>query len=156
MPSCTDTGNKLVSRRLQIPLAFVIALLVGCGNETQAGVAESADDVPLQPHSSIPTHSGDGLTSDAAEIVGDLAGQVEGGVGCLWLEGPDGRRAILWPAGYSATFSPVQLIGPDGSVIAQEGQQLRASGGYGPAPDMTQCRLGQEEIARIDRIIDVR
>lgn len=145
-----------MTRLLQFGLAFAVVLLVGCASETRAGVVGSADAGSSQDSSTIPTHSGDGLTSDTAEIVGELAGRGEGGVGCLWLEGPDGQQAILWPAGYSATFSPVQLIGPEGSVVAQEGQNLRASGGYGPAVDMAECRLGQGQIARIDRIIEVR
>ena len=44
------------------------------------------------------------------------------------------RRQTLWPADYFVRFGPpVELIGPDGIVIAQEGDVLFWAGGIGDA-----------------------
>lgn len=56
---------------------------------------------------------------------------------------------MLWPRGFSASFDPVRLYGADGRVIAEAGERLTMSGGYGPNPEMERCRLGSSEVARV-------
>lgn len=64
------------------------------------------------------------------------------GVVCGWLGTT--FRPMLWPAGYQARLDPVELIAPDGTVIAHEGQELTAGGGGDNAKPGTPCaRTGQ-------------
>jgi hypothetical protein len=35
----------------------------------------------------------------------------------------------LWPEGWAVRFDPLELVDPDGAVIAMEGEQLHAAGG---------------------------
>jgi hypothetical protein len=62
---------------------------------------------------------------------------------CAWLGAT--YRPMLWPEGYSVRLNPVELIGPNGAVIAREGQTLAVGGGGNPAKAGTPCaRTGQE------------
>lgn len=46
---------------------------------------------------------------------------------CAWLG--DAFRPMLWPAGYQVRLDPVELIAPDGAVVALEGEKVSAGGG---------------------------
>jgi hypothetical protein len=63
------------------------------------------------------------------------AALVEGGLvvsdGCVWIvDGPE-RLLVVWPSEYSAAFAAGTLVilGPDNSILAQEGQMVVLSGG---------------------------
>lgn len=108
------------------------------------------------PSSALPTHEGTGTgPAEAAEITGRLAGAADRDGGCLWLETDVGPQAVWWPAGFTARFDPVELLGPTGRILAREGDLIRGGGGYGSHPGMTRCRLDQPEIARLAVIVDV-
>jgi hypothetical protein len=47
---------------------------------------------------------------------------------CAWI-GDEGPVAELWPAGWQVRFNPTELIAPDGTVFAHEGDVINAGGG---------------------------
>ena len=38
---------------------------------------------------------------------------------------------MTWPDGFSVRLDPIELLGPDGQVLAREGDVLYATGGMG-------------------------
>jgi hypothetical protein len=40
------------------------------------------------------------------------------------------RKPTIWPLNYKVRFAPTELIGPDGSVVAQEGDEITTGGGF--------------------------
>jgi hypothetical protein len=54
-----------------------------------------------------------------ASVIGDKA--------CAWIG--DVETPTLWPAGYRLETNPLQLIGPDGTVVANEGDTIHSGGG---------------------------
>jgi hypothetical protein len=70
------------------------------------------------------------------------AARLENGEVCAWLGAR--FRPMLWPGGYRVRLHPVQLIGPQGQVIANEGDILSSGGGEIPANGDTRCaKAGQ-------------
>lgn len=54
--------------------------------------------------------------------------------GFVWLETGDGSTLqVIWPYGFRARFSPLELLNADGEVIAREGDFIKLGGGYRPA-----------------------
>lgn len=141
------------TRRCGVPLVVGVVLLSACAGD---GSTEGSSSAPPESALAVPTHAGDGSDVMTAEISGRLAGDASLDGGCLWLVGSEGQQqAVLWPAGYRALYDPARLVGPDGIVVAREGQEVRASGGFLPAPGMVRCRLNQTEIAQVDLIVGV-
>lgn len=78
----------------------------------------------------------------ATELTGTLGGDdaLEGG--CAWIDGPDGRYEVLYPEGYTVEFGPVRIVGPDGEVVAEQGDTVTVAGA--PAEGMMSiCQVGQ-------------
>jgi hypothetical protein len=79
-----------------------------------------------------------------ASVIGDKA--------CAWIG--DVERPMLWPAGYRLRTNPLQLIGPDGAVVANEGDTIHVGGGglSGPGPTCGSAGLAtwsvQGEVAK--------
>jgi hypothetical protein len=65
---------------------------------------------------------------------------IEGG--CVYLETPDGRRLeVLYPDGWHVQRSPLALVGPDGTVVAEAGDPVTIRGAE--ARDMVSiCQMG--------------
>jgi hypothetical protein len=69
-------------------------------------------------------------------LAGRLGGDAQLEGGCAWLDevgggrrtGQPSRYEPLWPEGYHVTFDPVRLWGPDGEVVAEEGDVVRVQG----------------------------
>lgn len=118
---------------------FAVLVLQAC---TQGGTEGSSADASVVP---IPTQT-DGFGGEDARITGVLQGDAS--EGCLWLEGPDGERtSVLWPPGYAAMFDPVRLVGPEGDVVANGGDQLQAGGGL-YREEIPRCQYG-DTVARV-------
>lgn len=72
---------------------------------------------------------GDTDGEDGMEITGTLGGDAQLEGGCAWLDAGDGTRyEVLYPDGYRIQFDPVQLVDPDGEVVASEGDTLTVRG----------------------------
>lgn len=141
-------------RRMACGVAVIIT--VGCAPGATTGTeivgasptgAESEEDMTSTSARPIPTWDGPG--GEDAAMVGTLRGSAIADGGCLWLEISGGRElAVVWPQGYSARFNPVELIGPDGSVVAEQGARL-ALGGGGQPGQLERCGLGLETHYRV-------
>lgn len=121
---------------------LAVALLAACGQdvaddgegavepsptETTPTVEPSPTDEPTDP-TEEPTDMDDESRA-TQQLTGTLGGdqQLEGG--CAWLETRDGARyEVFWPEGYQLEWSPLQLVGPDGEVVAGEGEQITVAG----------------------------
>jgi hypothetical protein len=92
----------------------MLALLAGCSRQ-----------IPL------PTHL------DGGGGIG-FGGTLGGDPPCLWLEYEGGGRSVvIWPAGFTARLDPVQIVAPDGRVIATVGDLIEGGGDPdrgGPVP----------------------
>lgn len=141
-----------VARTLTVPAAVRAAALVAalalaaCAQAPEAtpgpspgGEETPGGQTPTPPDTEEPTEHMDNADQS---ITGALGGSQELEGGCAWLEtGDAGRHEILWPDGYQVQFEPVQLLGPDGEVVASEGDRVTVHGR--PADDMASiCMVG--------------
>ena len=100
--------------RTMLAVLAAALLLAGCA-------AEEA------PPAAPPTPDGD------EEAVMDLSGTFTGDPrlegGCAWVEGPDGDRyEVVWPQGFEVRWDPLELRGPDGDLVAADGDEVRVLG----------------------------
>lgn len=68
------------------------------------------------------------------------ADAVEGG--CAYLASPDGTRyEVIYPDGWRVQLSPLQLLDPDGTLVATGGEEVTVQGSL--AGDMASiCQIG--------------
>lgn len=90
--------------------------------------------VSEEPPTNIPTQAAAG--GDTAATFGVLRADPE--EGCFWLDslavdGPPFRISVAWPPGFHARWDPPQLLGPDGTVVAEPGDEMALGGGRHPA-----------------------
>lgn len=78
---------------------------------------------------------------DEQTFVGTLGSDsIEGG--CVYLETSDGRRLeVFYPSGWKVQRSPLALVAPDGTIVAEAGDPVTIRGVE--AGDMVSiCQLG--------------
>ena len=70
---------------------------------------------------------------EAALLEGTLRGDAQD-PRVAWLIAPTGvRRELQWPFGFSARFAPdLQIVVPDGQLVAREGDEVDLGGGFRP------------------------
>ena len=131
-----------LARQTSVVLVALLCtlLLAACGQSEEA-----ADVDPPQPETEDtgPTAEPTG----AGTLVGTLGGDpgLEGG--CAWVRRSDGTRyEVQYPAGYEVTFDPLELVGPDGQVVAVEGDELTLTGAVDPGM-MSFCQIGEIFVA---------
>ena len=75
---------------------------------------------------------------DLAGISGTLVADSTYG---LALETSGQRLGAVWPSGYTARreSGAVLLVGPEGAVVAREGDHIRAAGGYAEGEVIVEC-----------------
>lgn len=125
---------------LLIIFAVLLAACGGGAGPTADGRSPGADATTTGPPGSAFTGT---LGGDA---------QLEGG--CAWLDTEEeGRVEPRWPDGYRVAFDPVRLLGPDGEVVAEEGDTVAVDGEI--AGDvMTICQVGP--VLEVTEVVDVR
>lgn len=71
-----------------------------------------------------------GRSLRSADLTARLGGDAQLEGGCAWLDPIAGGERVepQWPQGYRVEFEPVRLVGPDGQVIAEEGESVRVNG----------------------------
>ena len=74
--------------------------------------------------------SGVSTGDSPAALVGPFSVAGRSSDGCVWLEMNGSQFGALWPQGYSATFDPVRVYDQAGQLVATEGEQLWAGGGF--------------------------
>lgn len=90
--------------------------------------------------------------SPAARSGGRLTGSVAAdGTYCVWLSDRGEPQAVLWPPGYRARLDPLEILDPDGQIVAREDDMLVVSGGTVPV-DPAPCTLGQSAAFYIQAI----
>lgn len=128
-------------RKTLIGVTVLLALLglSACGGEAADEPAPTEPAAtPTEGDSAVPEE--DAMPEEAA-IEGTLGGDAQLEGGCAWVDTAGGRYQVLWPTGYEILFDPVRLEGPDGEVVAEEGDTLRVDGRT--APDMMSvCMTG--------------
>ena len=86
----------------------------------------------------VPTASGDGACRGIALSGAILAGD-QNDPRVTWLDTPDGRRDIVWPAGYTARFarfnSPFEILDANGRVVYRRGDSISGGCVAGPTDD---------------------
>jgi hypothetical protein len=118
---------------------------------TTSACATGADDpgVTERSDTSLPSLPGGGLRSlkpsAPAAIAQELSGvlgfdDIEGG--CAYLETDDGtRHQVIYPEGWELQRSPVQLVSPEGQIVARLGDTVTVRGMA--AADMASiCQIG--------------
>jgi hypothetical protein len=124
----------IVRARLLLVAIVAAATTATCSSDNLEGTVP----IPTNPESEF---------IHAAGLDGFLKGGVFAGEQCLWLQVADGGPAalvtIVWPSGYRARFDPPRLIGPDGRVIAWEGQEIRLAGSAVLDPPPDHCAISK-------------
>jgi hypothetical protein len=101
----------------------VLAFVAGCVSTT-----------PLPTH----TFANAGGSLWEARLAGDGA--------CVWLEVEGAKRSVVWPAGFSARFDPLELVGPAGESLARSGDLLVLDAADVPNFAMDRCRVSQDVV----------
>jgi hypothetical protein len=90
----------------------------------------------------------------AARFGGRLAGgTVEGGHYCVWLTDRGDTTALLWPPGYRARLHPLEILDPDGNLVARTGDLLEVGGGHVPVDPTQPCMMGRSSAFAVQSII---
>lgn len=124
-------------RVVMIGLSLVV--LVGCSAAPGAGDRSPAESPAFSPDRSDLDPATPSARHDD-EITGTLsADSVEGG--CVFLETEDGTRyEVLWPDGWQAQASPLQLTDPDGETVAIGGETITVRGSEADMASI--CQVG--------------
>jgi hypothetical protein len=76
-----------------------------------------------------------GVESDVYQALGvleSITGTFQGDAGleegCAWISTPGELFQVVYPEGYSVTLEPLQLEGPDGTLVAERGDTLTIEG----------------------------
>jgi hypothetical protein len=103
----------------------------GTGEPSQVGAASPS----LELASQQPTKGG-----PAATYTGVLASDaIEGG--CAYVQAPEGRKyEVIYPDGWELRKSPLELVSPDGRVVARAGDEVTVRGAE--ADMVSVCQLG--------------
>ena len=80
-------------------------------------------------------------TGAVAQTYGGVLGSdaIEGG--CAYLQAPDGGKyEVLYPDGWELRMSPLELVAPDGTVVARAGDEVTVRGAE--ADMVSICQIG--------------
>ena len=118
-------------RSATILTALVSVVLAACGGGGGQADPTAAATAPA---------ASDPVPAEGDSITGTLGGdsQLEGG--CAWIDDGETRWQVLYPEGYTVTFDPLTLTGPDGEAAA-EGDTVTVTGAEQPDA-MTTCQIG--------------
>ena len=111
----------------------------GPGGSGAAGTGEPSPAGPAGP--SLELASQQPSKSGAAGTYTGMLGSdaIEGG--CAYLQAPDGRKyQVLYPDGWELRMSPLELIAPDGTVVARAGDEVTVRGAE--ADMASTCQIG--------------
>ena len=132
-------------RRAAVATLAAVLALAGCGpvvdQQAPAAPSETAPATPPPGDVSEPDPA-PSAPAEGRPVSGTLNGDAQLEGGCVWVETADGNIEPMLPEGFSATTDPVALVGPDGDVVAEIGDEVTITGA--PAPDvLTTCQVGE-------------
>ena len=154
-PAPRPSGSPPAERALVMATGGVASFLV------KAGPKDSIAPAPITQASeqtvTLPTS---GWTPGSARrlplVTGVVSARRDGDELCVVLEPLDARTAdvafipVIWPKGYTATAYPLEIRGPDGQVVAREGQPLSFGGSAtSPVEPGTPCTFGRSDAASV-------
>jgi hypothetical protein len=130
----------------RLALSLVLVLLAACSapggaSEPAATEEPSMSDAEASPSFRLTTPKPSAPSSlGGTELVGALGfDDIEGG--CTFLEANGVRYEVIYPDGWQLQRSPLQLISPEGEVVAGPGDQVTVRGEE--AGDMASiCQIG--------------
>jgi hypothetical protein len=141
------TVRRPVSRmgpRVVAVALFGVVAMNGCGGGSGPGSGSAGTGEPSQVGAASPSLE---LASQqptkggpAATYTGVLASDaIEGG--CAYVQAPDGRKyEVIYPDGWELRKSPLELVSPDGRVVARAGDEVTVRGAE--ADMVSVCQLG--------------
>jgi hypothetical protein len=113
-----------------VPAALLLGfVMAGCtGGSGGSGPPGSAEPPAGAASPSLQLASPKGSGGAVETYVGVLGSDsIEGG--CTYLQTSDGRRyEVIYPSGWTQRKSPLQLVAPDGSVVAGAGDEVTVRG----------------------------
>jgi hypothetical protein len=122
---------------LALAVLALMALAAACADDQTA-------EEPVAPPAGTEGDLGEDTVAGEAtsEIVGTFGGDAQLEGGCAWVDAEDGTRyEVQYPPDHEVSFDPLQLTGPDGEVLAEEGDILTIRGEV--AEDaMSFCQIG--------------
>jgi hypothetical protein len=90
----------------------------------------------------------------AARQEGILSGSPTSSGGIhVWLQNMGHAVPVVWSAGFSALLDPLEILDPDGTVVARAGDYLQVGGGFVPGP--VQKAGAEGSVFHIQTIIEV-
>jgi predicted small secreted protein len=121
------------SRRIGLILAVLLsaaALSTACNSvPTAQGTQSQAVRMTID----LPSSGWAVGIGEQAILSGPFHASITGNKACAWIGSVE--MPTLWPPGYKVRTNPLQLIGPNGEVVANEGDTIESGGGgVGPAP----------------------
>lgn len=86
----------------------------------------------------VATHSSPSGFGFDATLQGVLAGKANiDGTACFSVTNEGITTVLVWPQGYSASGSPLQVLDQQGHAVGTVGQSIHLRGGLGPDPAST-------------------
>ena len=114
-----------------LPAALVLGfVMAGCSGGSGASGSPGSAQPPADGASpslqlASPKGSGSGPIQTYVGVLG--SNSIEGG--CTYLQTSDGRRyEIIYPSGWTQRKAPLELVAPDGQVVAGAGDELTVRG----------------------------
>ena len=124
--------------RMRCLAVLAVVLLAACGGDP--GSPTSRPSEPTAPASEVTAPDQPGGTG-AKSITGTLGGNAQLEGGCAWVTDGRTKWEVEWPAGYTVSFDPLTLNGPDGKKVAGEGDTITVKG-RAQTDAMTICQVG--------------
>ncbi|MGH7867759.1 MAG: hypothetical protein ACREP9_09060 [Candidatus Dormibacteraceae bacterium] len=125
-----------------VTVALAVSLpltLTGGSMESASGESSpSSTSATVPPTVSLPSDGWKpGDPQEQAIMSGKFHAIVNASGACAWI----GSRSFnfLWPAGYRLRTDPVQLLAPDGTVVANNGDTLQVGGGGTASVTVSAC-----------------
>jgi hypothetical protein len=144
--ACGSAPRSLLSNIVFLTTIFGLITLVisGC---TASGSAPRTYRV-----ATTLAASGFGLT---ARLQGLLAGETNSdGTACFSITQDNVKTVLIWPSGFSAQGTPLEIRDESGRALAEVGKQIALSGGPGQTP-VTAPILGCSEVRQVWVVAEV-
>ena len=137
-----------IGRRVAAVALFGVLAMNGCGGGSgpggsgPGGSAGAGEPSPVGPASaslelaSQQPSKGGPATTYSGVLASDA---IEGG--CAYLQAPSGRKyEVLYPDGWVLRKSPLELVAPDGRVVARAGDEVTIRGAEADMASI--CQIG--------------